>query len=377
MPHTSRRISPCAWALTAVLTVASVGSCGNAAEQARERSEQTVKIRGTYGHPKSFWQKNARLDDYGVNAVFIHGKSIDEATFARAKSEGCKVFAEFATLNGKYGDYVQKHPDAHPVDDSGNPAAPATWFMGVCPTHEGFREYRMQALRELLTRHELDGVWMDYLHWHAQFEDPYPVFIKTCFSASCIDAFQEWADLEVQGQTVPEKAKWIFMNAARQWEDWRVSVVVDWTKEFRSIVKEIRPNALVGLYHCAWKDEDLGGVRRRCLGLDFKALAPYVDVFSPMVYHGRSGKKPEYVKEFVDYFGEQFDIRTEPGQYPLLWPIVQAHDEPRITPEEFKTVLGYGLSGRSTGVMMFTIGSVSSDDGKMAAMKQAYGELGR
>ena len=207
MPHTSRRISPCAWALTAVLTVASVGSCGNAAEQARERSEQTVKIRGTYGHPKSFWQKNARLDDYGVNAVFIHGKSIDEATFARAKSEGCKVFAEFATLNGKYGDYVQKHPDAHPVDDSGNPAAPATWFMGVCPTHEGFREYRMQALRELLTRHELDGVWMDYLHWHAQFEDPYPVFIKTCFSASCIDAFQEWADLEVQGQTVPEKAK--------------------------------------------------------------------------------------------------------------------------------------------------------------------------
>ena len=92
-------------------------------------------ILGTYAHPKAFWDTGARLDECGVNAVFIHGKSIDEETFERAKSEGCKVFAEFATLNGKYRDYVYEHPDAHPIDDSGSPARDATWFMGVCPTH--------------------------------------------------------------------------------------------------------------------------------------------------------------------------------------------------------------------------------------------------
>ncbi|MGA1195054.1 MAG: hypothetical protein ACO36I_01005 [Candidatus Latescibacterota bacterium] len=63
-------------------------------------------IRGTYAHPKTFWDTGARLDEYGINAVFIHGASIDEATFKRAKDEGAKVFAEFATLNGKYGNYV-------------------------------------------------------------------------------------------------------------------------------------------------------------------------------------------------------------------------------------------------------------------------------
>ena len=329
-------------------------------------------IRGTYAHPKAFWDRGARLDEYGVNAVFIHGKSIDQATFDRAKAEGCKVFAEFATLNGRYDDYVFKHPEARPMDDLGNPAAEATWFLGACPTHEGFREYRMNALREMLTERDLDGVWMDYLHWHAQFEDPYPVFIKTCFNDSCLDAFQTWADVEVQGKDVSEKAKWIFMNAAKQWEDWRVWVILDWAREFRSIVKEIRPNALVGAFHCAWKDEDLGGVRRRCLGLDFKALEQYVDVFSPMVYHGRSGKKPEYVKEFIDYFSQTFNVQTEPDLYPKLWPIVQAHDEPRIEPEEFEKVLHYGLSGKSSGVMMFTLGSVVADDGKMEAMKRVY-----
>jgi len=66
-------------------------------------------------------------NEYGINSVFINGSSIDQATFDRAKSEGCAVYAEFATLNGRVGDWIEKTPDAHPIDDTGNPA---TWFMG-------------------------------------------------------------------------------------------------------------------------------------------------------------------------------------------------------------------------------------------------------
>ncbi len=42
-------------------------------------------ILGSYAHPKAFCDREARLDEYGVNAVFIHGKSIDQETFDRAK----------------------------------------------------------------------------------------------------------------------------------------------------------------------------------------------------------------------------------------------------------------------------------------------------
>jgi hypothetical protein len=331
-------------------------------------------IRGAYSNPKPFWNKGATLNEYGVNAIFVHSGAIDEALLKRTRAEGAQVFAEFATLNGVHGDWVKKHPDAHPIDDEGNPARKATWFMGVCPTNKPFRESRMTALRDLLTKHEIDGVWMNYLHWHAQFEDPYPQFIKTCFNDSCVAGFEAHSGLKVEGKTVPEKSKWIFRNAAKQWEDWRVSVVVDWAREIREITKSIRPNALIGNYQVAWKDEDLGGVRRRALGLDFHALMPHVDVFSPMIYHGRSGKPPEYVKEYVAYFSERYPIQTEPGKYPRLWPIIQAHDEPRITPAEFETVLRHARSGKSTGVMTFTIGSVAQDEGKMAVMKKVYTE---
>ena len=72
-----------------------------------------------------------------------------------------------------------------------------------------------------------------------------------------------------------------------------------------------------------------------------------------MIYHGRSGETPEYVRDYVEYFSEAFEVHTEPGRYPRLWPIVQAHDESHISPDEFALVLEYGLAGRSSGVMMF------------------------
>lgn len=334
-------------------------------------------VLGGYAHPQGFWDTGAKLNEYGLNAVFIHSGGINETTIARARAEGCKVFAEFATLNGAVGEYVAKNPDAHPIDETGAPARPATWFMGVCPTHRGFREYRMNELRTLVTTHNIDGVWMDYLHWHAQFEDPYPVFIKTCFNDSCIAAFEAWAKLDVPGDNVAARAQWILMNAAKPWEDWRVSVLLDWAREIRAIVKEARPDALVGNFQCAWRAEDLGGVLRRCLGLDFNALAQHVDVFSPMLYHGRMGRSPEYVRDYVEYFSSRYTVKTGPGEFPRLWPIVQAHDEPRIESAEFEQVLRYGLAGKSTGVMMFTLPSVALDPGKMEAMKRVYTTFAR
>jgi hypothetical protein len=40
--------------------------------------------------------------------------------------------------------------------------------------------------------------------------------------------------------------------------------------------------------------------------------------------------------------GERFDLPA--GEFPRLWPIVQAHDEPRVEPEEFARVLKDGSS---------------------------------
>ena len=59
---------------------------------------------GVFGHPGRFWQQGFHLGDLGVNAVFIGSGEIDQQTIERTRAEGCQIFAEFATLNGLYGD---------------------------------------------------------------------------------------------------------------------------------------------------------------------------------------------------------------------------------------------------------------------------------
>jgi hypothetical protein len=63
-----------------------------------EKSDETVEIRGIYGNPKPFWDKDINLSSLGINAIFVHSGSINHDMVNRAKSEGLKVFAEFATL---------------------------------------------------------------------------------------------------------------------------------------------------------------------------------------------------------------------------------------------------------------------------------------
>ena len=332
-------------------------------------SAQRAEIRGVYGNPEAFWSKGLKLDELGVNAIFVHGYAVNEALIARAREEGLKVYAEFPTLNGK--GYVEQHPEAWAVNEKGEQVEAADWFMGVCPTEPGFRHYRMQQLRELLQRLDVDGVWMDYVHWHAQFETPAPILPETCFCDHCLTAFQAASGIALPDGSRPEKAAWILSQAEREWRDWRAAVIAGWARDMKTIIRQVKPETLLGLYHCPWQDEEYAGARRRILGLDYQLLRPYIDVFSPMVYHAHMHRRPEWIQENIEWFCQELSI--QPGEYPKVWPIVQAYNQPRvITAEEFGAVLRHGLSGQASGLMMFTTYAVAEDEQKTAMMKKIY-----
>ena len=348
--------------LYAILCLLSFISC-------EQNSPETVEIKGVYGNPKPFWDKGFNLIDLGINAIFVHSGSINHDMINRARSEGLLVFAEFATLNGK--NYVDMHPEAWAINEKGEKVQAASWFMGVCPTEPGFRQYRFGQLRDLLLEYDLDGVWMDYVHWHAQFEEPEPILPETCFCDHCLDDFSKDSGIEIPDGTIPKRALWILNNHDKSWRNWRCKVIYDWTYEIKSIIREIRPEALLGLYHCPWNDQEFNGARRRILGLDYDLLKETVDVFSPMVYHARMGREPHWVKENIRWFSNRLNIRKD--SYPKVWPIVQAYNDPgTISNEEFETVLKGGLAGKSSGVMMFTTYAVAEDEGKTEVMKNVY-----
>lgn len=336
--------------------------------QAMGQSE-TMEIKGIYGHPSPLWDAGFQMNELGINAVFVHSGAIDLKMIQRARQEGVKVFAEFATLNGK--GYVQDYPDAHAINDKGQPVEQASWFMGVCPTNTSFRAYRFQQLRDLLSQFDLDGIWMDYVHWHAQFEDPEPILPETCFCHDCLEAFSSYSDVKIQGNGTVEQAAWILQHEEEKWRDWRCEVIAQWAREFRSILDELKPGALLGIYHCPWEDHEFDQARQRILGLDYDRLTQIIDVFSPMVYHGRMHRTPEWVKDNILWHGTKLDAQIRQGA--RLWPIVQAHNDPKIiTASEFETVMKGGLAGESSGVMMFTTRALAEDLEKIEVLRKIY-----
>ncbi len=333
--------------------------------------EGIPEIRGIYGSPVPLWNKGLRLDELSVNSVFLNWHSIDEMLLERAESEEAYVYAEFPLLNGK--DYVEIHPEAWAIDMYGNRVEPASWFMGVCPTEPGFREFRTGELKALLDQYDLKGIWLDYLHWHAQFEEPEPILPETCFCDHCIKTFESFAGINIPGSTTAEKAEKILTDHDSLWREWRCNIIAGWVKDMREIVKKHDPEMLLGIYHCPWDDNEFEGARRRILGLDYDLLRDVTDIFSPMVYHGRMGRDAEWVRDNIEWFCGR--LGTEAGSFPKVWPIVQAYDDPYvITPGEFENVLRFGAVSGSTGVMMFTSYAVSQSELKIATLRKVYAE---
>lgn len=321
-------------------------------------------IQGIYGSPKPFWDKGYRLDSLGVNAIFVRGSSITLPMIKRARAEGLNVFVEFPTLNGK--GYVETHPEAWAIDENGKRVEAAGWFMGVCPTEEGFRRYRAEQLRNLLREYPIDGIWLDYVHWHAQFEEPEPILPETCFCDHCLSAFAAEKKVDLPSGSTSEKAQWILSQQDSLWRDWRCEVIADWTEDLKNILLAERPGALLGLFHCPWEDTAFNGARRQILGLDYGLLVEHVDVFSPMVYHERMGRSTKWVEENLLWFRKELVEKSHEAK--KIWPIVQAYQVPV---EEFAEVLQTGLAA-SSGVMVFTATAVANEDRKIEAMRRVY-----
>lgn len=324
-------------------------------------------IKGVYGDPAAILKNGMSFTELGINAVFVRSASLDQALYNALRDQDIRIFVEFPTLNGQ--GYIDEHQEAWPVNEKGERAPAADWFRGVCLTDTGFQQYRDEQLRSLLDTFEVDGVWLDYLHWHAQFETPEPILPETCFCDRCIQLFQQASSLSVPDGPIPQQASWILTNADSLWRLWRSRVLTDWVVRMKSMVNEQQPEALLGIYYCPWYPEDFGGALYRTLGLDMEALAEIADVFSPMLYHHMMARTPDWVGAYVKWL----ESEGIAGNDPLIWPIVQAHNKPGvISTEEFRQAMWNGSRAPASGIMMFTLHSLLNEPGKMQVMRDLY-----
>ncbi len=347
----------------------------------RPPARKHVQVRGIYGGvPKMLMENGRTLSGSGVNAVWIGERGFTKERVAALKAQGARVFAEFNTLHR--AEYLKEHPDAAPVALDGKRAPAPHGWQGICPTHAAYREWRMNAFRELLSTHPLDGVWLDYHHAHSSWERAEPALPDTCFCARCLAQFRK--DTGTEGADSPAAmASFLAKKDGAQrkaWIRWRCGVFTDWVRAFRDVRDETRPNALLGTFHCPWSTEDHDGALEAKLAIDLRGQKPYVDVFSPMPYHARFGHAddPAWISKQTAWLGEHLGLRGRPEERVKIWPIVQISDWGEAVPvEQIETVLDHGTRLPATGAMVFRWNALRKEPEKVEAMVRFYRAIGR
>jgi hypothetical protein len=355
--------------------------CLRAAEPpSKPDQRRAIAIRGIYGGvPTQIFDRNETLEDYGVNAVWFGSGSVTRELVAglKARSKGLKVFAEFNTMHE--ATYLANHPDARPIGVDGQVAPPPDGWQGVCPTHPGYRRNRMAAFRQTVRAAPIDGIWLDYHHAHASWEQAQPALPDTCFCERCLSQFERETGISLPDGPVADRARWLLSIQRPAWVQWRCNVFTDWVREFRAITDEELPGALLGTFHCPWPDSDHGAGLREKLAIDLKSQVRYLDVLSIMPYHARFGHAgdPAWISRQTAWLGRYVGVTGAAGDRIKIWPIVQVSDwGERVPVSQVREVLDHATRPPATGVMVFVWGTLHPHWEKVKAMGEFYRGLG-
>lgn len=325
-------------------------------------SKPWIEVRGVYGGlPES-------MRDIGLNAVWLRSDTITTDIIERIQVDGARVFAEFNSMHR--ADFVAENPDSAPVGADGLVSPPPDGWQGVCPTHDGYRRDRMAAFERLLTDFDLDGVWLDYHHAHASWEQAEPNLPDTCFCNRCLSQFAR--ETGIDPGNMPNASRRLLTDLRAEWTAWRCAVFTDWVREYAEIRDRVRPQTLLGTFHCPWTDIERDGALAGKLAIDLRAQAKYVDVFSIMPYHARFGHARDiaWISRQVEWLANYL------GAGKRIWPIVQLSDwGETVDPADVRAILDAATQPPSTGVMAFSWGSFGSQTDKVEAMGRFYREL--
>jgi hypothetical protein len=333
-----------------------------------------VAMRGIYGGvPQEILDSGRSLRAFGLDAVWMGSGSFTKERVALLRAQGVAVYAEFNTLH--VADYLKEHPDAAPVGTDGRVSPPPDGWQGICPSHEAYRGSRMEAFRRLLRDFDLDGVWLDYHHAHASWEQAVPSLPDTCFCARCLARFRKDTGVPLPEADTPELSRLLLTTHRKAWVRWRCDLFTDWVREFREIRDATRKGALLGTFHNPWTDEERDGARIEKLAIDLRAQAEHLDVFSPMPYHARFGHptEPEWISRQVAWLGRSLGVLGRPGERHRIWPIVQVSDWGETVPvEQVPAVLDHGSRLPATGVMVFAWSGLRKQPEKVESVGRVF-----
>ena len=338
---------------------------------------KTKKVRCAFGLPldsgpfkgKSHAEAAKLLTEMGVDSVCACPQNAELIEALHAA--GIKAYAEISVFIGKQ--HWEAHPESHPINSDGKPiAAPVPGYCGVCPNQEWLRKELLDKVSKRFQEFEYDGLWLDFIRYPGRWEGKEPVLEECCFCDVCLTKFAKSKGIAYPTdlKSTHDKAHWILAKHRAAWTQFKCDTITNFAAQLKQTMQAQRPYALLAIFNVPWTKDEFSGAVINQLGQDIKALAKYVDVYSPMVYHLYCQRPMNWIADYTNW------VHKTTGK--AVWPIVQTVDEPegtKMSGDEVYRTLRTGLDAAgSDGVMPFTFASVVENPAKLEALKKVFVE---
>ena len=186
---------------------------------------------------------------------------------------------------------LQSFPDARPVDANGDPHGGFDWYLGICPTHDGYLAAKIDRLRRVAAELEPDGLFLSFTRYPGFWENWVPDYAFTnadryCFCSRCRARFTEDLGIELPPGDVATQARVILAEHGAIWTAWRARRIVAVIDSIAAAVRAARPRIEIMLNTLPFPASDFAGLdaRREIAAQDLGMLRESVDRFELMTY---------------------------------------------------------------------------------------------
>src|SRR5215210_3083602 len=201
---------------------------------------------------------------------------------------------------------LQSFLDAWPVDANGAPHVDFDWYLGVCPTHDGYLAAKIDRLQRVVAELEPDGLFLSFTRYPGFWENWVPDYAFTnadrfCFCPRCRAQFAEDLAIELPPGDAATQARVILRDHGAVWTAWRARRIVTLIDRIAAAVRAARPQIEIMLNTLPFPASDFAGLdaRREIVAQDLGMLRGSVDRFELMTYLQILGRPDSWLEMVV------------------------------------------------------------------------------
>jgi hypothetical protein len=197
-------------------------------------------------------------------------------------------------------------PDARPVNARGEPDGGFDWYLGICPTHDGYMDWKIERLRRVVEELAPDGLFLQFTRYPGFWENWTPGYTfsdadRFCFCDRCRTRFADDEGINLPSGDIVGQARTILAEHGGAWTRWRCSRLLAAIERIAAGVESQRRGLRITLNTLPFPASDFGGrdVRRDVAAQDLPLLAGRVDRFELMTYLQILARPVEWVTTAV------------------------------------------------------------------------------